>query len=110
MLTRNMFPVPDFGLMRKTILSVLIGLMGGGVAVLAQTADAAAPATAPAVTAPAADVPPATSARRRGSGPNRFRSTRHRCNSGRCNACRHADPGGCNRRPRSKCRSRRQTG
>ena len=36
MLTRNIFPVPDFGLMRKTILSVLIGLMGGGVAVLAQ--------------------------------------------------------------------------
>lgn len=62
MLTRNMFPVPDFGLIRKTILSVLIGLMGGGVAVLAQTTDAAPPAPAPVAAVPAADVPPVTPA------------------------------------------------
>jgi hypothetical protein len=42
--------------MRKTILSVLIGLMGGGVAVLAQTTDT------PVAAAPAADTPPATPA------------------------------------------------
>jgi hypothetical protein len=67
MLTRNMFPVPIFGLIRKTILSVLIGLMGGGVAVLAQTSDAgvtppvaAQPRSAPAPTATvAAEATPA---------------------------------------------------
>jgi hypothetical protein len=60
MLTRKMFSVPDFGLIRKTILSVLIGLMGGGVSVLAQTTDAAA--SAPVAAAPASDTPPATPA------------------------------------------------
>jgi hypothetical protein len=53
MLSHTMFPVPDFRLIRKTILSVLIGLMGGGVAVLAQTTDAAV------VAAPTTDATPA---------------------------------------------------
>ena len=61
MLIRTMFPVPDFRPIRKTILSVLIGLMGGGVAVLAQQ-PADASATAP-IAAPAPpDAPPAPSA------------------------------------------------
>ncbi len=57
MIAQNIFPVPCFRTIRKTILSVLIGLMGGGVAVLAQQpSDAApsAPATPPAAS-PAAD-------------------------------------------------------
>jgi hypothetical protein len=60
MLIRTMFPVPDFGLVRKSILSVLIGLMGGGVAVLAQQpadANASANATAPAAAVPVSDAP-----------------------------------------------------
>jgi hypothetical protein len=56
---QNLLPVPVFGLVRKTILSVLIGLMGGGVTVLAQMPDAGSsttPAQQPsASTSPAAD-------------------------------------------------------
>jgi hypothetical protein len=62
MLTRMMFSAPDFGLVRKTILAVLIGLMGGGVAVLAQQpADANTTANATIPEAPASDTPPAAS-------------------------------------------------
>src|ERR1700678_1792031 len=65
MFDKNYLPVLNFGLIRKTILQVLIGLRGGGVAVLAQTTDATAPAPAAAQqniqadpTAPAAATPP----------------------------------------------------
>jgi len=59
MFVRNIVPVRIFGAIRKTILSILIGLMGGGVAVLAQQApDANATASTPVVAAPVSDAPP----------------------------------------------------
>jgi hypothetical protein len=61
MLIRTMFPVLDFRPIRKTILSVLIGLMGGGVAVLAQQpADTSATAPIAAPAAPETPPPPPT--------------------------------------------------
>jgi len=45
MLIQENLPVVSFGLVRKTILAVLIGMMGGGVAVLAQEASASAGTT-----------------------------------------------------------------
>ena len=56
---RNFLPVAIFRPIRKTILAVLIGLMGGGVAVLAQQTADAAPAPAIAAAPVAAAVAPA---------------------------------------------------